>query len=433
MEIRDPIHGFIPIPDQLVPIVKSPFFKRLQRIAQLGLAVRIFPGATHSRYNHSVGVMHVGSRCFDAILKDHLKGDDRQRLRHTFTLACMLHDIGHAPFSHATEAFMPPLSKLKIPSQFLQEEDRKNDRQAVHEDYTIKIITDSSFSENLALIENDFGVDKKEIANLITGKHPTGNYFRVDGVDYFPLLHQLVSSEVDCDRMDYLLRDSYFCGVSYGEYDLDWLINNLELVVEDNQAVLGITERSLISFHDFILSRYHMFIMVYFHYKSVCLEQIFYKYIHTSDGEYKVPSDIEEYLQHDDHMLLEMIKNSNNKYAKAIEADLLPDKIYESFNSSQRVVLEAIDDFLENEGIDYIRCSSDGRLSKYYISDTSVGRYPIKVVRKLYNGKKRYFDINKVTNLFTQFRESHRVDRIHCDTKQLNSVQLDELMELCGY
>ena len=146
MEIRDPVHGSIHILDEEIPIVRDDFFQRLRNIKQLGFSEYVFPGATHNRFIHSIGVMHVAEKAFDRLFKETLFEKDIQRLKETFKLACLLHDVGHAPLSHSTETVMPKLSELNIPIDFLSKKDQKTDRQATHEDYTIKSIVDSSFT-----------------------------------------------------------------------------------------------------------------------------------------------------------------------------------------------------------------------------------------------------------------------------------------------
>lgn len=431
MEIRDPVHGSIHLLDEEIPIIRDNFFQRLRNIKQLGFSEYVFPGATHTRFIHSIGVMNVADKAFNRLFKDNLFDIDIQRLKETFRLACLLHDVGHAPLSHSTETVMPKLSELKIPSAFLSKKDQLTDRQATHEDYTIKSIVDSSFASSFSLVEKKFGVERKFIADLITGHTSDANYFTIKGINYFPLLHQLVSSELDCDRMDYLLRDSYFCGVSYGSYDLDWLLDNLEICIENNTAYLGINERAVVTFDDFLLSRYHMFIMVYFHYRAVCLEQLLYKYFMTAPDEYRIPSNIEEYIEHDDQFLMKNLKRSKNKYAEAIVKNQVPQKIYESFNNGQEKTLEEIQNYLQSENIEFIRSSSSGRLSKYYIDETSTSKFPMKVVRKLFNNdNKIIFNINEATDLFTKFAKSHAVNRLHCDFERLNEKQKNELSKL---
>jgi HD superfamily phosphohydrolase len=431
MEIRDPVHGSIHIIDEEIPIIRHDFFQRLRNIKQLGFSEYVFPGATHTRFLHSIGVMNVASLAFDRLFKTQLFDTRFHKLKETFKLACLLHDVGHAPLSHSTESVMPQLSELKIPKEFLSKKDLAQDRQATHEDYTIKSIVDSSFADAFHLVEKKFGVEKKYIADLITGQMKETNYFTIDGVNYFPLLHQLVSSELDCDRMDYLLRDSYFCGVSYGSYDLDWMLDNLEICIEKNLAYLGINERAVVTFDDFLLSRYHMFIMVYFHYRAVGLEQLLNKYFETAPNEYKIPASIEEYIEHDDHFLMKVLKKSKNKYAEAIIKNQVPQKIFESFNDNQEKQLANIQSYLESEKIEFIRSSSSGRLSKYYVDESSVNKYPIKVVRKVFETPEKIIsNINEATDLFTKFSKSHAVNRLHCDFELLTSTQQNKILEL---
>lgn len=428
MEIRDPVHGTILINQVEGPIILSPFFQRLRNIKQLGFAEYVFPGATHSRFLHSIGVMHIGGKAFDAIFKESTQDFRYKKLRQTFKLACLLHDIGHAPLSHSTEVVMPTLASLKIPENFLAKKDIKNlNRQATHEDYTIKAIADSSLSPSFKKAEEEYGIEIRLIAHIILGETDNAKYFTIDGINYFPILHQLVSSEMDCDRMDYLLRDSYFCGVSYGQYDLGWILANLEVCIIDDMAYLGISERAVVTFDDFLLSRYHMFMMVYFHYRSVCLEKLLYKYFDTSPTEYSIPSDIEKYIEHDDHYLMKVLKNSKNKYAKSIITNSIPEKIFESFNEGQLIKLEKIQGYLDGENIEYIRSSSLGRLSKYYNQGPGQAEFKMKVVRRAYTNQStgldtpiEYSNIFEATDLFDKFSKSHAVNRLHCHFELLS-------------
>ncbi len=431
MEIRDPVHGSIHILDEEIPIIRNEFFQRLRNIKQLGFSEYVFPGATHTRFIHSIGVMNIASSAFDRLFKDRLENKDVLRLRETFKLACLLHDVGHAPLSHSTETVMPQLSELNIPKAFLSKKDLTTDRQATHEDYTIKSIVDSSFAKSFSGVEQKFGLERKYIADLITGHTSDENYFTLEGINYFPILHQLVSSELDCDRMDYLLRDSYFCGVSYGAYDLDWLLDNLEMCIENNTAYLGINERAVVTFDDFLLSRYHMFIMVYFHYRAVCLEQLLYKFFRTSPLEYVIPANIEDYIEHDDQHLMKILKRSKNKYAEAVIKNQVPQKIFESFNEKQEIKLITIADYLATQNIEFIRSSSSGRLSKYNVDAASISKYPMKVVRKLFGSDKKItFNINEATDLFTKFSKAHAVNRLHCDFETLSPSQKKMILDL---
>jgi HD superfamily phosphohydrolase len=366
MEVRDPVHGSIAIQDSEIPIVEHLFFQRLRNIKQLGFSEFSFPGATHTRYIHSLGVMNISTMAFDRLFKNNLSNPEVQRLRQTLRMGCLLHDIGHAPLSHSTESVMPLVKELELPSIFMKNDNPE--RQATHEDYTVKSIADSSFTKSFDKIRFQYGIEPFAIAELVLGKTSMPEYFTLNGVNYFPILHQLVSSEIDCDRMDYLLRDSYFCGVSYGQYDLDWILENLEVCYIGGEANLGISEKAVSTFDDFLLSRFHMFLMVYFHYRAVCLEQMLYKYFETSDGEYTIPACIEAYQEHDDHLLSKFLRKSENKWAQKIVRNQIPRKIFESFSKEDEVKVEKLESFLKENEIDYIKCSSKGRLSKYYES-----------------------------------------------------------------
>ena len=250
------------------------------------------------------------------------------------------------------------------------------------------------------------------------------------GKNYFPLLHQLISSELDCDRMDCLLRDSYFCGVSYGNYDLDWILDNLTLCEQDSEVFLGISERAVVTFDDFLLSRYHMFLMVYFHYRPVCLEQLLYKYFRTSHGEYSIPADIEAYQEHDDHLLLKVLRNSSSPYAQSIIKNEIPSKIFESFNEDQLHKLNLLQGYLEDIGLILSRGSSSGRLSKYYNGNGPEHKFSIKVSRSLFDGSNSHIvNIDKATDLFNKFSRSHAVNRIRCDLEKLQSHEKMEVLK----
>jgi hypothetical protein len=229
--------------------------------------------------------------------------------------------------------------------------------------------------------------------------------------------------------MDYLLRDSYFCGVSYGHFDLDWILDNLQICPIKGQAYLGISERAVSTFDDFLLGRFHMFLMVYFHYKAVCLEQILMRYFETCKGEYAIPSKIEEYLEHDDHYLKKVLMASKNKYAKQIINNSIPPKIFECFGPKNMSIIKEMEAFLKKNKIEYFLCSSKGRLSKYYNQETISPNVPIKVIRKYYQ-KEVYLDINEATDLFQKYSHAHAVTRLHCAVDLLSKEHQRTLFQI---
>lgn len=428
MEVRDPVHGSIAIYDAEIPVLEHAFFQRLRNIKQLGFSEFVFPGATHTRYLHSIGVMNVGTLVFNSLFKDKLYDKEVLRLRQTLRLGCLLHDIGHAPLSHTTEHVMPQVSEIKLPARFAP----KKDRQATHEDYTLKSIVDSSFTTSFGRVRSELGVTPEAVAELVLGECSDPQYFSYAGVNWFPLLHQLVSSEMDCDRMDYLLRDSYFCGVSYGKFDLDWIVDNLKVCTENQKAYLGISERAVSTFDDFLLSRFHMFMMVYFHYRAVCLEQMLVRYFDaTGTSEYAIPAEIEAYLEHDDPHLWKILRKSKNPWAHRVVRNDIPRKVMETFGPQGVERMDELERYLTQEKIDFIKCSSKGRLSKYYTDSTPSNTFPMKVLRESpMGGRTQYINVNEATDLFEKYSKSHAVTRLHLDFDKLSPAHQKAVLEI---
>ncbi|MEI7973351.1 MAG: HD domain-containing protein, partial [Bdellovibrio sp.] len=300
MEIRDPVHGTLILSDSETLVVDSPEYQRLRLIRQLGFSEFAYPAATHNRYLHSLGVCHLAGLAFDQIFnkENRISSQQKQVLRRCLKLAALLHDVGHGPLSHVIEEVMPDFSGLHLP--ILPPENRR----ATHEDYTLKYLTNSPLTEVLRSGFPDF--TPLHVACLIDHhlKAPD-DFFMASGVDYRPILSQLVSSELDCDRMDYLERDSYFCGTNYGKIDLHWMLANLGTHLLENRAVLALNRRALYTFDDFLISRHHMHLMVYFHHKSIIYEEMLHRYLTSSDCGFFLPSDINEYTSYTDSKLYE--------------------------------------------------------------------------------------------------------------------------------
>lgn len=318
VRIRDPIHGTIRLSPLEMQLVDHPAYQRLRSIKQLGFADLAFPGATHSRYVHGLGTLHVASRMFEAITKEAaLAGADYRRLRQILRLAALFHDLGHAPLSHTTERFMPPVSALGLGAH----QQGPDDRRATHEDYTLKILLDSSLSQAIDRIFAEDGVRAAQLALLISHRPPSlaeREGFIVDGEDWLPVLRQCVSSELDADRMDYLLRDSYFAGVPYGRYDIEWLLDHLLAVPVHGALQLGLDARAAHTFEDYLLSRFHMFLSVYLHHRPVAYELLLNAYHDRAPGELSLPADIEDYLRFDDISLIAQLRASQNPWAMRV-------------------------------------------------------------------------------------------------------------------
>src|SRR6185436_5245824 len=154
-----------------------------------------------------------------------------------------------------------------------------NGGQARHEDFTVKLLLDTDLAELVRRRLGDQGITGEALAALVTGRTPPGGLdFRYGDADWAPLLRALVSGELDADRMDYLLRDSFYTGVNYGRYDLDWIVGNLSPAEKGGHTYLALGRAAAFAFEDFLLSRYHMFVSVYYHHTSVNFDYMLRRY-----------------------------------------------------------------------------------------------------------------------------------------------------------
>lgn len=234
--LRDPIHGYIHVELQAVwDIINSRWFQRLRRIRQLGGANMVYHCAEHTRFAHSLGVYEIVRRMVTEIPDIASALNEKEKL--TVMLAGLLHDIGHGPYSHAFEA-------VTVTS---------------HETYTCRIIEDGT--EITKILENTEKGLSHDVADVI--RHRSAN----------PILSQMISSQLDADRMDYLLRDAYFTGTTYGEFDLERIFRTLR--IHDGRQ-LAIKESGVYAVENYIMSRYHMYWQVYYHPTARSYERLLY-------------------------------------------------------------------------------------------------------------------------------------------------------------
>lgn len=454
MDVRDPIHGNIGLFDAEVAVLDSKVYQRLRQIKQLGFAEFSFPGATHNRYLHSLGVCHLAGQAFDAIFaKFQFSSEDvRRRLRQTLRLAALLHDIGHGPLSHASEEVMPPLKDLDVkiyarrtpkrnPTLLANNlADKVNNQsnvqlkahgnvqgnvpgvlQANHEDYTIKFVTDSSLTE--VLRQNFSDIDPFHIACLIDKSlQLEDDFFMEGGFDFRTILSQLVSSEMDVDRMDYLERDAYFCGTNYGKVELSWLMSNLTYHPNEGRLHLSLNRRALYTFDDFLLARHHMHLMVYFHHKSIIYEELLYRYFTSADCSFVVPSQIEDYVGCTDYALWQHLAQVDNPWARRMSERRPFRMLFELHTNSQTTRPARITEALENEGVSVIHSSSQARLSKYHGGSEADRGYQIFVVDK-YDYKAQPYPIEETTEIFHRYEDIRRIDRIYVPPEEYDRAE----------
>lgn len=376
-EIRDPVHVSIPFDLVERTILDHPFVQRLRRIRQLGFAHIPFPGATHTRFSHSIGVMHLTGKVFDIIFRDQpfASREEYNQFRYCVRLAALLHDVGHGPYSHSVEFAMPMVSTLPGSSV-------KIDRQASHEDYTIAIITQTSIKE---LIQENFSFTAHHVAALIDPEIVvTDDFFITKGFDLRPLFSQLISSNLDMDRSDYLVRDSLFTGVKYGQVDVSWLHNHLSrTTLYDNQVCLAMHRRALYAFDHFLISRYHMFLMVYFHKRSTAMEVMLKEFIQQPDCHYKIPNDLDAYLYIDDADLDVHLRNQKMPIAKKIVDNDIHKVAFERHGTPEEVDLFNREMALREAGIPVFALTTHGSS----FSKIKVSQSPIYVLGSAVEGK----------------------------------------------
>jgi uncharacterized protein len=420
MEIRDPVHGSIYYSDAEVAVLDTLEYQRLRTIKQLGFSEFSFPGATHNRYIHSVGVGHLAGQAFDSVFKVYpfSKPSVKTRMRQATRLAALLHDVGHGPLSHTSELVMPAVSDLKV--KVYGDQNQKG-RRANHEDYTIKYVTDSTIADTIRKQFSD--ITPLHVACLIDKTLDCPDDFFMDsGFDFRPILSQLVSSELDCDRMDYLERDSYFCGTNYGKIDHEWLIQNMTFHRVDEKVFLALNRRALYSFDDFLISRHHMYLMVYFHHKSIIYEEMLNRYLTSPDCEFRLPSDIQEYTLFNDYKLHEHLSRNPNSWAQRIAQRRPYRVLMELHNTSDSNRPGNIKSTLEKEGIDVIWASSQARLSKYHSGAEQDKALEIYVVDQ-YDKKDQPSPINQSTEIFSRYQGARVIDRLYVSPENFQAAQ----------
>ncbi len=230
--INDPIYGLISFPfDLIYDIIDHPYFQRLRRISQMGLSTYVYPGATHTRFSHALGALHLMTTAIQTLRNKGHKTSDEEYLG--ACIAILLHDVGHGPFSHALEGLILKTSHENLSLELMKR---------------LNIEFEGQLSTGIEIFE--------------------GKYFK-------KYLTQLVSNQLDVDRLDYLTRDSYFSGVAEGVVGYNRIISMLNVV--DNQLV--VEEKGIFSIQKFLIARHIMYWQVYLHKTSLVAEQMLKSYI----------------------------------------------------------------------------------------------------------------------------------------------------------
>ena len=310
-EFRDPVHGLIKLTDQEVSIIDQLAFQRLRHIKQLAMAHLVYPGALHTRFDHSLGTLHAASRILEKVAKAAQLCETDVRI---VRLAALLHDIGHGPFSHVSEYLLDEYydrDAITIAT-----------REKIHEKLTVDIINYVPSITNL--LTND---EREAVCGIIRGSN------RRD------VRRDIVSSDLDADKIDYLTRDSHFTGVQYGSFDLAKIYDSFAFISWGGQTYLGIDESGIFATEQLILAKHHMSHQVYAHRIRVITDFMIVRGLELAiedemqevielygyDGS---PEFCENYVSYHDDRLMTILLNCASERSKSIYERLYSRRLF---------------------------------------------------------------------------------------------------------
>ena len=334
--LKDPVHSYIHINYEVVwNCLDSKEFQRLRRIRQLGGDFQVYPTAEHSRFSHSLGVYEIVRRMVTEIKSLSVELSEYDKI--CVMLAGLLHDVGHGPFSHAFEHIT----------------------NHSHEDYTAKIILgETELNQVLTEVSPRLPED---IVSIIEHNHPND------------ILNQIISGQLDADRMDYLLRDSYFSATSYGQFDLERILRTMRVrKIDENKKALVVKYTGIHSVEDYIMARYQMYWQVYYHPVARSYEAVFIQLFNRlkdifkdnkeyfSDMKVLIPFleknvvSVEEYFKLDENSLLyccSLIQDKDDEIAADLARRLQNRRLFEYVDYSEENLAQ-IKNMLKEQNLD---------------------------------------------------------------------------------
>ena len=312
--LKDPVHSYIHIHYEVIwNCLDSKEFQRLRRIRQLGGDFQVYPTAEHSRFSHSLGVYEIVRRMVTEVKSLCVELTEYEKV--CVMLAGLLHDVGHGPFSHAFEHIT----------------------NHSHEEYTAKIILGNT--------------ELNAILRAVSEKLPQDIVFIIQHTHENDILNQIVSGQLDADRMDYLLRDSYFTATSYGQFDLERILRTMRVrKTNEGRKVIVVKYTGIHSVEDYIMARYQMYWQVYYHPVARSYEAVFIQLFNRLKDIFKVDKDyfedmkvlipfleksevsVEEYFKLDENSLLyccALIQDKEDKIAADLAKRLQNRRLFE--------------------------------------------------------------------------------------------------------
>lgn len=423
--IRDNLHGSIDISELEDVVLSHPYIQRLRRIKQLAFLHYVFPCATHTRFEHSLGVMHLAGVAWSKLytnqkrlaqqlerygsreqikqlentptdnhgkigpslgLIDELFSSDY--LLQTIRLAALMHDLGHPPFSHSGERFLPSYKQVIASNPGMDEylleflKAQNPDKQVRHEIFSLLMI-DKVLKDTYEQFPNlAIQVKVEDVISVVSSSIRPQKDSELVELGAYELIRELISGELDIDRMDYLLRDSKECGVVYGVFDAERILDSLCCYFDPERSGLhaAIHLSGLAAFEDYLRARQSMYLQLYFHKTAVGAEAMM-QHLSKKLGSWSLPANVEDYARCDEYNVGDSMKQIARKLfdAKSLASfekqvdDLLYERnlwkrVFEVSGSKEEVStdhLESVEDFLEKQKIPCEKISSGNSLTRF--------------------------------------------------------------------
>ncbi len=348
--IADPIYGYIEVPDEYLPLLSHPYLQRLRRIKQLAFVYLVYPSANHTRFEHSLGVMHVAREMARSLELD----------EDLYAISGLLHDVGHGPFSHASEEILKHLTGES------------------HEKHGVRKIRE------IKDLISDLGLDYKKVLREITGK----------GVG-------IVAGDLDADRIDYIQRDAYFTGNRSVSIDFAYLLRNMELT---SRGVV-VNEKAIPVVENILISRSLMYRTVYFHKTKIAALVLFIEIVKELLNKGFSAGKIYEM---DDYDFISTARREKTKYIDMLDNRRLPKLVY----SIPLSKIEGYDFDVYQELLDELRAKVGEDVFVYPLSSKSP-KLPEKI-KVLYEGRiKRLVEVSEVTRYLNYLEEQSLLLRVY--------------------
>lgn len=360
-QVSDPIHGTIEVSNLEAAVIDSRPFQRLRKVKQLGNVHLVFPGAVHNRFGHSLGVMHVAGKMFDALFKnagtEALHNNDVKQLRILVRLAGLLHDVGHGPFSHTFESCLKHKENgelvrstasqldqsLQIPKHWVDDNKQDDffDARLQHEHYSLGLIRYifsrmdhlHEIAHDVCSLLDERVIPSPKITQLFE-KVAATVFHGADPASLRRCLKSILSGELDADRLDYLQRDSYYCGVSIASIDADYILNSISLAAhhkrqqggnERRELYISISKSAIPAFEQVLISRKQMYDRVYHHRVNsgfdYLLERLVDYLMQHKEAAVELPTSVEGFLpMTDDWLESKIVEVANSR--RSIPGDI---------------------------------------------------------------------------------------------------------------